>query len=435
MPILKRLNGESDDEPQNRDVQKPRQAEPKIIKGRPGYASFSLAALRERIEAQFEEEIARRTDILLEAQGEESRRQLIREAGEYVLAIESVPLTQAEKDALFDSVYRDMFTFGPLDELLADESVTELTIDGYETIHIRRGTSDLVKVPSHFEDQRHLDRILERIVTSAGVQMQEDDPFLECGLTMLGRPARLSMVGPPLSPVLHVELRLRSHEMAALAGLQGRDIVTPQTVAVLRALLQSPHGLLLVGGIGSGKTTLLEALLPELPTLDGVWLVERAREIRVPGGIRCLQAGTVADKETTLDFAGQITTALAQAPAVLAVDELRGDEALPVWEALTAEDGPRCLFVLRSSTDVRRLHSAFSILLRKGQPDLPQEAIDQVLLARIPFVVMLLAGTEGVRVAHVGEWVESPGGGLTLALLVEDGRQTAYRPRSALVLD
>lgn len=433
MSILKRLHGTEDDG--NAQPRKPRKAPPEIIRGRPGYASFSMSALAERIEAQLQQELGDRYDILLEARDASARRDLVREAGEYVLAVESVPLNYDEKEALFEGVYRNLFSFGPLDALLEDDDVTDLAIDGPESIHLRRRLGELEQVVSFFEDYAHLRRITERIVTGAGGQLLEEVPFIEVGCVMLGRPVRLTLVGPPLSPVLHLDVRLHPREAATIAGLKAVDALTDIDEVVLRALVESRYGTLIVADAAGGKTTLLEALLSLLPHPESCWLVERARELRLPPGLNSRYAIPATTDSPGVTFAEQIAAVLKESPGMLIADELRGDEAVPVWQALQGTGVPRVLFLLRSSADPRRLRNAFSILIRKGQPNVAQEIINQVLLDRLPFVVTTTINHDGLRVTGISEWApDAASGDVTLRSLVRSGALTGEQPLHALPL-
>ena len=288
MPILKRLS-DPEDEPAagNGESRRPdRRAEPEIIQGRAGYARVSVGALRERIEQEVQEELAARSDILLDAQDVAARRALVREVGEYVLAVETVTLSREERDRLFDAAYSNLFSFGPLDALLADERVTELTADGHARLHIRRRMGPPEPVPSHFEDAAHLVRILERILTSAGSELRDDQPFVEIGVTLLDRPARLTLILPPLSPEPHVDVRLHPRQPLTLDSLLAQGALSTADADLLRALARSPHGVCIAGEAATGKTTLLQALLAEVPDPAQVVVVERAREVCLPEGMR-----------------------------------------------------------------------------------------------------------------------------------------------------
>ena len=434
MPILKRLN-DQDDEPVagNGESRTPRRVEPEIIRGRAGYASVSLGALRERIEQEVQEELAARSDILLDAQDEAVRRALVREIGEYLLAVETVTLGREERDRLFDAVYSNLFSFGPLDALLADERVTELTADGHARLYIRRRMGPPEPVPSHFEDAAHLVRILERILTSAGGELRDDQPFVEIGVTLLDRPARLTLILPPLSPEPHVDVRLHPRQPIALESLLAQGALSAADADLLRALARSPHGVCLAGEAATGKTTLLQALLAEVPDPGQAIVVERAREVRLSEGMRRRAAVPAHGDDPGLDFGGQIAAALDERPGLLAVDELRGDESGPIWAVLSDPAGPRCLAVLRTSPVPARMRSALGILLRKGQPTLAQAAINAALLERLPFVVTTHFAGDQLHVSAISEWTATPDGqDIALQAVIQQGQPTGYVPRHAL---
>ncbi len=124
----------------------------------PGSRQISLAALRERIEEEFIAETAARPDILLDANTAPTRRDLIREVADYVLAVEGINIARADRLSLLDTLYADLFSLGPLDSFLNDETISELTIDGPERIHLRRGAEDMMAADTRFDDGAHLER-------------------------------------------------------------------------------------------------------------------------------------------------------------------------------------------------------------------------------------------------------------------------------------
>ncbi len=383
---------------------------------------------------QLEEELTERSDILLEAQDEYARRTMVSEAGNYVLTVESVPLTHEERLSLFDDVYSQAFGFGPLDQFVEDDEITELMIDGYDRIHVRRNMGEPEPAEAHFEDADHLAMIIERILTGAGGQLLDNEPFVEVGLIMKGRPARLSVVGPPLNPVLHADFRLHRFSPAALDEMVLRGVMTEIDRVVIGAIARSQHGILIAGEVAAGKTTLLESLIPLLAQPEHCWLVERAAEVRLPEGFHRLQALPASAGSSGVEFPAQIAAALDEAPGTLILDELRGDESVEIWQALAQEAGPRCWFVLRSSPDPDRLRNALNILIRKGQQSLPQEAINAVLTRRLPFVITTHIDRTGMHVRGVSEWRMGEEGRLTLVPLVQQGTVTGNVPFNRLEL-
>jgi Flp pilus assembly CpaF family ATPase len=324
---------------------------------------------------------------------------LIREVADYVLAVEGIRLARADRLALLDILYSDLFRFGPLDAYLADETITELTIDGPERVHIRHGAGEPVAVESHFEDGLHLERLVQCALSAAGAQLDESEPFLEVGTVMVGRPVRLTVAAPPASPVLHVEIRLHPAQAVTLADQATAGVLDESAARLLQAILAARHGLIIAGDAGSGKTMLLESLLPYLP--EGSAVVERSAELRIPSGVPHFHRLVALPPAT---FAGQITTALEQNPAWLVLDEVRFDEAQAMWQALTADHAPHYLWVFRGATDPLRLRTAFGMSVRRAQPGIEQELIHNALLERLPFVALLTRRDRQIRLIGIGEW-------------------------------
>ncbi|HML23896.1 MAG TPA: AMP-binding protein, partial [Aggregatilinea sp.] len=211
-----------------------------LVPGRAGGPRFSLDALRERIERQFYDETAHRPDILIELNEEDQRRLLLREVADYVLAVEGVRLRPGDKAALLDETYRSLFTFGPLDDLLADETITEIEIEGPKRLHARRGVNGRLE-PSGavFEDRTHLNTVLARILAAGGAALSEDVPFLEFGAVLGGRMARVTLAGPPVSVDLSATIRLHPREALRLDALVARGTVSDRAAAVLREPLDA----------------------------------------------------------------------------------------------------------------------------------------------------------------------------------------------------
>ncbi len=392
---------------------------PQFLSGR-----VSLAALRERVEEEFIAETASRVDILADASSAAAQRGLVREVMDYVLAVEGISLSRSDRLAVLDIVYRDLFNFGPLETYVNDEAVTELSIDGPDRIHVRYHAAEPVPVDRYFDDVAHLTRILQRTLAAAGVQLAESEPFIEVGVLLAGRPARLTVAAPPASPRLHVEIRLHPRQASSLDACMNAGMLDRQAADLLRAILAGGHGLMIVGDAGAGKTTLLEALLPCLS--EGSITVERAAELRLPVGIERVPP-TPGQMPPT--FADQIIAALERHPQWLVLDEVRFDESEAMWHALTADPATRCLWAFRGATNPLRLRTAFSMSVRRAQQGIDQQLINGALTARLPFVALLGRQGHQLKLLSIGEWLPDRGDALSLQTIWPAG---AIKPVHAL---
>ncbi len=403
--VLSHPNGNSDHDESQQDAWR----SPQFLSGN---RQMSLAALREKIEDQLVAETS--PAILREAQDEAARRDLIRAAADYVLAVEGVTLSRADKLTIQDVVYSDLFRLGPLEIYLRDEAVTELTIDGPDRAHVRRGAGELTAANVYFDDVAHLERVIRWTLSTAGAQLNESDPFTEVGTVLAGRPARLTVAAPPVSPMLHIEIRLRPTPVATLDALVSAGMLDESAEMLLLAILSAGHGLMVVGDVGTGKTTLLEALLPHLPA--GSLSVERAAELRLPPGIERLAAIPSAPDQPPVSFADQIRAALARDPLWLVLDEVRFDESDAMWQALTDAPATRCLWAFRGATNPLRLRTAFSMAVRRAQQGIDQALINSALLDRLPFVALLARQNQQLKLISINEWQRDDQQPDTLAL-------------------
>jgi type IV secretory pathway ATPase VirB11/archaellum biosynthesis ATPase len=389
----------------------------RIVPGRPGRPSFSLDALRERVERQFQEETADRTDILLDLDTAAKRRELLVEVMDYVLAVEAITLTERDRRTLIDRAYGNLFSFGPLHDYLRDERVTEITVNGPADIHVRHGMGKLTPVEAAFDDRVHLEDILRRVLAMGGAVLSDDSPFLEVGVTLEGRTIRIGVIAPPISPDYSLEIRLHPRQPVTLDDLHERfDAVPPQVATLLKTILAAGRGLLIVGDAGLGKTTLAGALVHTLPPGARLCVVERAAEMHVPDHV-ARRAPMLAPPGST--FVDEIQNALDEKPDWLIVDEIRGDESAAVHAALMGEQPPRYLWVFRGDSQPDRLRSALSMVIRKHEPAIAQPDIHRALVRCLP-VVAAFKRIGGVPRLHlIAEWVPN-GEALDLHALMMD---------------
>jgi Flp pilus assembly CpaF family ATPase len=376
---------------------------PKLIGGRRGTRFFSIAALVERTLEQFNLEHSGGSPALREAHTAAQRYQLILDSMGYVLAVESVQVSEDEKAQIVQRVYSEVFGYGPLDTLFADPKITTISLRGSTGVAVRYGHGDLVPMGAMFDDLPHVKRVLMRLLGDAGVLYSEEMGIVETGLTIGSRPISLSIVAPPFTTVLAVDMRLHPAQALTLDDLIDDGYMTAEAAVLIRQIVQSRYGITIVGDSECGKTTLLNALLPLLPDPEQVVVVERAGEMRLPSPMTHYRAEWNGNDLPRRTFGEQIGTALNDMPACLVLDEVRSDEPLTIAPLLETVSPPRLIWSVRGAPDAKRLQSAMGMLARRAGL-MMDEARVHALYERLPFVLTTARIREQLQLFSIAEW-------------------------------
>lgn len=381
--------------------------EPELIPGRLGTRMYSMAALVERIVSAFVEEHGENSPALQEAQTRSQKLRLILDTADYVLAVESVALSEDDRADLIRRVYGELFGYGGLDALFADERITTIALTGENHVSVRYGHGDLTDVPPLFDSREHLRRILGRLLRDAGTELRDDQPIVETGLVIEGRPAAINLMSPPLTMFYTVDMRLHPRQPLRLDALVADGMMSAAAARLLRTLVASPYGIIIVGDAESGKTTLLNALAHELPAGTRIVSVERAGELRLPAGAARLVVRWAAGEQAGATFGDQIETALTVPGDALLLDEVRADAPLTIAPLLYGESAPRQLWTFRGVPDAKRLQASLGMLARRANIMMGEELV-HALYQRLPFVITVARIQERLQVFSAAEWQPNP---------------------------
>ncbi len=271
-----------------------------------------------------------------------SREQIEEEIGDIILALlleEDAALNGAERKRLTGEVLDELLGLGPLEPLLADESVTDILVNGHRDVFVEK-FGLLERASVRFQDERHLLRIIQKIVSAVGRRVDESSPFVDARLADGSRVnaivAPLAIDGSLLSIRKFAKTRI---DMAKLVELGS----VPEAVAdVLAAIVKSRRNVLISGGTGSGKTTLLNALSANIDGRERIVTIEDSAELQ-------LQQEHVARLETrpaNIEGRGEVSqrdlvkNALRMRPDRIIVGEVRSGEAFDMLQAMnTGHDG------------------------------------------------------------------------------------------------
>ncbi len=387
--------------------------EPTFVAAQLGTRRISFAALVERVEMEFYQEHGEiyhesPSPALREADTPAKRLRLVLDVANYVLAVESVMLDALERAELVKRAFSNLFGYGPLDGLLSDETITTILIEGENKIAVRHGSGEIVALPTVFDDAEHLRQIVGRLLTDAGAELRDDTPIVETGLLIGERPVRVSIVAPPLSPVLNVEIRAHPVHVRGLDDLVLAGTMSEEAAEMLRSIARSKYGFCVVGEPEAGKTVLVNAMLREVPEAP-MLIVERAAELRIPLGAERLTARWKTRDELEVTFGEQIGHALEKKPACIVLDEVRSDEPTSIAPLLEIDNPPRLIWAVRSAPDAKRLQSALGMLARRAGVGQGEKLV-HALYERLPYVITVAripdkdSGEIRLRLFSIAEW-------------------------------
>ncbi|MBV7265855.1 CpaF family protein [Erythrobacter sp. WH131] len=249
------------------------------------------------------------------------------------------PLNRTEREALVEDVLDELLGLGPLEPLLQDETITDILVNGPETVFVER-FGLLQRVPTEFQGERHLMRIIQKIVSAVGRRIDESSPFVDARLADGSRVnaivAPLAVDGSLLSIRKFAKKRIDIGKLVELGSV-------PESMAVvMEAIVQSRRNVLISGGTGSGKTTLLNAMSSFIDERERIVTIEDSAELQ-------LQQEHVARLETrpaNMEGNGEVTqrdlvkNALRMRPDRIIVGEVRAGEAFDMLQAMnTGHDG------------------------------------------------------------------------------------------------
>jgi hypothetical protein len=252
------------------------------------------------------------------------------------------------------------------------------------------------------------------------------------------RPVCVNLVAPPVAFQLGVDIRIHPKVLPTIEVLIASGFMTDQAAALLKALVESSHGFIVVGETESGKTTLLSVLLQWLPQPETTIVIERAGELRLPAGAQRLMSQWPLGDTTGVTFGEQIGNALDKQPACIILDEVRSDEPHTIAPLLDRGNPPRQIWAFRGAIFAKRLQSALGMLARRADFGQGEEMV-RALHERLPFVVTVIRANGQLLLWSVAEWQFKDGSGYpTYTLLMNtDGGElklTGERPMRALSL-
>jgi pilus assembly protein CpaF len=310
-------------------------------------------------------------------------RSHIEELFNAILAEESMVLARAERQRLFEQIVAEILGFGPLEPLLADESITEIMVNGPKNVFIER-KGNITRANIAFEDDEHVLRILDRIVAPLGRRIDESSPLVDARLpdgsrvNAVIRP--ISLVGPTITIRKFFKKPLTVEDLIRFGS------ITKEIVEFMRACIIARLNMIVSGGTGSGKTTLLNVLSGFIPNDERIVTIENAAELQ----LRQEHVVTLESRPPNIEGRGQITiqdlvvNSLRMRPDRIVVGECRSGEALDMLQAMnTGHDGS--LTTLHSNSP-RDTIARLEVMCLMAGMDLPVRAIREQIASAVDCV-------------------------------------------------
>jgi pilus assembly protein CpaF len=329
-----------------------------------------------------------------------------------LIAEEGMPLSMTEREAILGDIIDEVFGLGPLEPLLRDPSISDILVNTYKLVYVER-QGKLERLPTAFQDDRHLMRVIDRIVSAVGRRVDDSSPMVDARLP---DGSRVNAIIPPLAvdgPLLSIRRfpaeRLKAEDLVAVRSL------TRPMLEFLEHCVRARLNMIISGGTGAGKTTLLNVLSGFISERERIVTIEDAAELQ-------LHQEHVARLETrppNVEGKGAIrqrqlvVNSLRMRPDRIVVGEVRGEEALDMLQAMnTGHDGS--LTTVHANTP-RDALTRVETMISMGATNLPERAMRHQISSAIQIVIQQSRMSDGTRkVTSVSEITGMEGDVITM---------------------
>jgi pilus assembly protein CpaF len=338
--------------------------------------------------------------------------QKVRSTLQEVLAQDDTPLTVADRARIAQEIADDILGYGPLEPFLRDPDVTEVMVNGPDSIYIERG-GRLFEVAGAFTDEGHLRRTIDKIVARVGRRVDEASPMVDARLP---DGSRVNAIIPPLALDGSIlTIRKFATDPYMVEDLIGFGTMSRATADFLEKCVRGRLNILVSGGTGAGKTTTLNVLSSFIPDEERVITIEDAAELQLHQShvLRLESRPPNIEGKGEVRIRDLVRNSLRMRPDRIVVGEIRDAAALDMLQAMnTGHDGSICTVHANAPRDV--LSRVETMVLMAGV-DLPMRAIREQVSSAIDLIVHLSRFKDGSRhVTHVTEVVGMEGDIITL---------------------
>jgi pilus assembly protein CpaF len=349
-------------------------------------------------------------------QDDSSGKNMDRESLRHLL-LEAFGRTKADlkpklRDRVVDSALADLVGYGPLELLLPDPQINEIMVNGANQIFVERN-GELIETGVKFEDEAHLLRIIDRIVSPLGRRVDADNPTADARLP---DGSRVNVIIPPVAvDGPHLTIRKFLQTKITMDDLVAMEALTPYMAKFLEACVVTRLNILVTGNTSSGKTTALNALSGFIPEKERIVTIEDAVELK----LRQRHVVRLETKLPNTDGTGAVSVrelvrnVLRMRPDRIVIGEVRGGEAMDMLQAMnTGHTGSLTTLHANSPRDGT---SRLETMCMMAGLDMPLIAIRKQIAAAVNLIVHLARFSDGSRrMTHITELSGMEGDVITL---------------------
>jgi pilus assembly protein CpaF len=330
----------------------------------------------------------------LESATEQSLKQEIASLASEALDEMSVALNKEDRLALNQELYDEVMGLGPLEPLLKDETINDILVNGPKRIFVERaGKLELSDVT--FRDERHLLRIIDKIVSAVGRRVDEQNPYCDARLQ---DGSRFNCMIPPIAvDGSLVSIRKFKKDKLKIQDLVNFGAFTEEMAAYLQAAVSCRLNIIVSGGTGSGKTTTLNALSSFIDNHERVLTIEDTAELQ----LQQIHVGRMESRPANVEGKGAVTqrdclrNALRMRPDRIIVGETRGEEVIDMLQAMnTGHDGSMTTIHANNPRDaISRLENMVAL----AGIEMPLKAMRSQIASAVNLIVQASRLQDGTR--------------------------------------
>ena len=306
----------------------------------------------------------------------------------------SVVLNKEDRTTINQELYDEVMGLGPLEPLLKDDTVSDILVNGPQRIFIERdGRLELTDVS--FKDERHLLRIIDKIVSAVGRRVDESNPYVDA---RLADGSRFNAMVPPIAvDGSLVSIRKFKKEKLSIDDLVRYGAFTEEMAAYLQAAVATRLNVIVSGGTGSGKTTTLNALSSFIDNSERILTIEDTAELQ----LQQVHVGRMESRPPNVEGKGAVTqrdclrNALRMRPDRIIVGETRGEEVIDMLQAMnTGHDGSMTTIHANSARDAA---SRLENMISMAGIEMPIKAVRSQIASAVNLIVQASRLQDGSR--------------------------------------